>query len=153
MWGPAERTGDLVIAVILFCIGLFSIVAALWMPSGRFVATGFGSGLFPTILGSLLCVFAFTLFVQRLLHRTTPRKIELGYPAVWAIPLVLAVTGILFERLGFIVAIGFLVGFVLRVLSKLGWILIILSAIGAPIAAYFLFDVVLGIPLPSGKWP
>jgi putative tricarboxylic transport membrane protein len=149
MWTPTDRSGDLVIAGILFCIGLVWILESLVMPHGEFSVPG--PGFFPTLLGVLLCGVSFLLGARTLFSRTT-QPVKIGHLHIWSTIMALMVLAFFFERLGFIITTALFVGFFLKMLSAMRWIPCILLSVAAAISAYLFFDFLLGIPLPSTPW-
>jgi putative tricarboxylic transport membrane protein len=149
MWTSTERTGELAITGILFCIGLFVILASRNMPRGEFAVPG--PGFFPRVLGLTLCLVSLVLGIRIFLHKTT-QQVKIGHRYIWSTIIAIIVLAFFFERLGFILATALFVGFLLRILAHLRWIPCILWAVGAAISAYLLFDLLLGINLPSVHW-
>jgi putative tricarboxylic transport membrane protein len=148
-WTSAERSGELVIAGILFCIGLFWIIESLLMPFGEYSVPG--PGFFPIWLGVLLCIVSVTLGVQRFLDRDSV-QVKIGDPKIWFTIIAVIVLAVFFERLGFILMITLFVAFFMNILSHSRWYACILWGIAAAISAYLFFDLLLGIQLPRGRW-
>jgi hypothetical protein len=148
-WTSTERGGELVIAGILFCIGLFWIIESRYMPRGEFSVPG--PGFFPILLGVLMCLVSGALGVQRFLDRTSG-QVKIGHPKIWSTIVAIIVLAVFFERLGSIVMIALFVAFLLKILSHLRWYACILWGIAAAISAYLFFDPLLGIQLPRARW-
>ena len=54
----------------------------------------------------------------------------------------------------FVVLVAFaFVGFLLRALGGRGWVVIVMTALLSAVLSYYLFAVLLGVPLPRGPWP
>jgi putative tricarboxylic transport membrane protein len=151
MWKSTERTGELVISGITFCVGFVGILMSRDMPKGEYSVPG--PGVFPALLGILLCGVSLGLTVQILLrHKPAKKVVEIGNRYIWATTAAIIGISFLFERLGFILVMAFFVGFLLRLLSNLRWIACILWAFVASIAAYGFFHFLLGVQLPSARW-
>lgn len=148
-WTSTERSGELVISGILFCIGLYWMIESRVMPKGEFLVPG--PGFFPVLLGALLCIVSLALGVQTFLNRTT-RQVKIGHPYIWSTIIALIVVAVFFERLGFILMIALFVGFLLKILSSLRWMTCILWAIVGAVSAYLFFKLLLGIQIPSPRW-
>ena len=148
-WTSTERSGELVIAGVLFCIGLFGILNSRAMPPGEFSVPG--PGFFPILLGVLLCSVSLALGIQTFFNRTS-QGVKVGHHHIWSTIIALIIVGVFFELLGFILMITLFVGFLLKILSNLRWIACILWAIAAAISAYLFFYLLLGIQLPSARW-
>jgi hypothetical protein len=149
MFSPTERSGDLVIAGVLFCIGLIWIIGSLGMPRGEFAVPG--PGFFPTMLGTLMCVASFALGLHTLLVKSTQR-VRIGHPYIWSTIMAMLMVSIVFERLGFIATMALFVGFFLKLLSGLRWIPCTAFSIAAAVGAYLFFNLLLGIQLPFAHW-
>ncbi len=148
VWGPSEQTGNLIIAGILLCIGLSSILTSQAMPRGEFAVPG--PGFFPTLLGLILCGVSLALCISIILQSKITNRVEIAYPNIWSIIVATMVLGVFFERIGFIPMTCLFVGFILKVLSDLGWIACAISGAAAAISAYLFFNVLLDIQLPPG---
>ena len=149
VWGPTERNGNLVIAGILWCIGLYCILASQDMPHVEYVAVP-GSGFFPTILGIILCGVSLALGVGIILHRTTTNYVEIAHLHIWLIIMAIMVMGVFFERIGFIPMTWLFVASILKILSDHGWLVCAVSGAVAAISAYLFFNTLIGIHLPLG---
>ncbi len=149
-WMPTERVGELVITGVLFCIGLFSVLMSRDMPKGEFSVPG--PGFYPTILGFVMCSFSIALGIRVFLYYRTTKRVEIGHPYIWFTTVALIIVAILFERIGFIPMIALFIVFLLRILSHLRWVSCILWAIAGAVTAYLLFDLLLGVQLPSIFW-
>lgn len=150
MWRSTLRSGDLVISGLLFCIGLFAILMSRAMPKGEYSVPG--PGLFPALLGILLCGVSLVFIVRLVLYKSAKKVVEIGHRYIWATTVAIILVSFFFERFGFILVITFFVGFLLKLLSGLRWIACILWAVVAAIAAYLFFNSLLGVQLPSARW-
>jgi len=150
IWKSTQRNGELVIAGIIFCIGLGGALMSRSMPKGEYMVPG--PGLFPALLGTLLCVVSLAFIVRLALSKSDKKVVEVGHRYIWATTAAIILVSIFLERLGFILVITFFVGFLLKLLSNLGWIACILWAVAGAIAAYLFFDSLLGVQLPSARW-
>jgi hypothetical protein len=148
MLRPTERNGTLVITGVLFCIGIYAILNSLTMPTAQFDVSG--PGTFPKMLGTILCVVCFISFISAYLSDLNTIRVDIGHRDAWLIMLATVVVGILMKFVGFVSITTFFIFFLLKLLSKTGWIkCVIISVVGA-VAAYLLFDTVMGIQLPGG---
>ena len=149
-WKSTERRGELVIAGILFCIGLVGVLMSRAMPKGEYMVPG--PGLFPALLGLLLCGVSLAFIVRLALHKGARNVVNVGHRYIWATTAAIILVSLFLERLGFILVMTFFVGFLLRLLSRLGWIACILWAFAGAVSAYLFFDSLLGVQLPSLQW-
>lgn len=145
----SERKGEMVVAWVLFFIGLLWILVARTMPYGEFSVPG--PGFLPTLLGALLCGVSLALGISLLLQKTTER-VKIGHSYIWAITAALFLVAFFFERIGFILTITLFLSFSLKMLSNLKWIACILWAAAGAIVAFLFFNTLLGIQLPSLYW-
>jgi putative tricarboxylic transport membrane protein len=150
MWKLNERSGELVIAAIIFCIGLVGALMSRAMPKGEYSVPG--PGLFPAVLGTLLCGVSVALIVRLVLYRGTKKVVDVGHRYIWATTASIILISLFLERFGFILAITIFVGFLLKLLSGLRWLACILWAVVSSIAAYLFFNTLLGVQLPSAQW-
>jgi hypothetical protein len=150
MWKSTERSGELVIFGIIFCMGLVGILLSRAMPKGEYSVPG--PGFFPALLGIGLCGVTLCSIVRLVIRKTTEKGVEIGHRYIWATTVAIIGVSFLFERLGFILIMAIFVGFLLKLLSNLRWIACILWAVGAAIAAYLFFNSLLGVQLPSARW-
>jgi len=149
MIAPTQRTGDMVIAGALFCIGLIWVVGTVDMPRGEFSIPG--PGFFPVVLGLALCGASLALGGSILMFRAA-KRVSIGNTYIWSTPIALIALAILFERLGFVPSIALFIGFFLRLLSDLKWVTCVVAAVAAAIGAYLFFSYLLGVSLPSTRW-
>jgi hypothetical protein len=143
-----ERVGDFLVAAVLFLVGLSALIIARNMPAGRFGDAG--PGFFPSILGVVLCLVSLGIGVSNLWQRDGKDVVSLAHRDSWSIVGGLVIMAVLFSPLGALPMIGLYVLFLLKRLSKLGWVKCIVFAAATAAGGYWIFDVLLGIPLPHG---
>jgi hypothetical protein len=146
---PAQRQGELVVAVILFLVGVVWLVGVLDMPKGEFSVPG--PGFFPALLGLALCVTSVAL-AGKVLTTKTGARVPIGNWHIWSTGIALVILALTFEPLGFVPSIALFVGFFLRRLAKVRWTTCVLAATAAAGAAYWFFSRLLGVPLPPVRW-
>jgi putative tricarboxylic transport membrane protein len=145
----SQWSGDSIIASILFLVGLSTSVAARSMPPGDFSVPG--PGFVPMAIGVLLCFVSLAMGISATRYRADT-IITVGHRNIWAIFVLIVLTGILLERLGFIATITAFVSILFILLSRLRLLACISWALVFATVAYFLFDRFLGVPLPAGNW-
>lgn len=143
-----ERSGDCIVAVVLFLIGLSTLILSQQMPPGVFGEVG--PGFFPTILSVVLCLVSAGICVSNLWRKDGKTAIHIAHRNSWWIVGGLIITAVLFSPVGALPMIGLYVLFLLKLLSKLGWFKSIFFAAVTAIGGYVVFDYLLGIPLPRG---
>lgn len=148
------KRANQVASIVLF---LFSI--ALMIESRKLVFTAEfgrpGAGFFPFWLGVLLAILSFQLFLQ---NRPTEAERDeaspfadlrrLGKPAL--ILASLFVFALTLPFLGFLVAIGLFLAFLLVPVEKHRWLPGLITAVVGGFAFYLIFEVWLDVPLPIG---
>ena len=150
----SARFWQLFAALFFLSIGIGQIYLSLRLPGGLGLNIEEpGPGLFPALVGLLMCLAATTYLVQVLKLDTDSKKIRLKIPKD-IILFILTITGFIFllTRAGFVIAAFFLL---LSSLSIYGmpnrWRRISAAAIMTAVA-YILFTLVLRVNLPSSTW-
>lgn len=141
------RRLEFAVLIAMFLLAAFVIWQAWGMPGG---ARGMlGPGSVPLALGALLAPTAVIIFVRSYRAPEQPEDAtQLGNrPIAVSIVAVLA-AGLLFERVGFIIATGAFLFVLLWMLSRLGWWRSALAAVATVVVAKFIFDDLLGVVLP-----
>lgn len=149
MWGPTERTGDLITSGVLFCIGLFSIINSQMMPPAGYGEVG--PGFFPRIIGALLCGISLSIGMHSFIKRSSTNRVEMSHRKVWCIVAAIIILAILFRKIGFILSVALLVAFLLRIFSNMGYKRCIAFGVAAAISAYLIFGSLLELQLPRGE--
>ena len=146
MIAPTERMGNITIFLIFFAIGLFSILSSEAMPTAQFDVSG--PGTFPTLLGIVLCaISAFSIVRSYLKIAGSP--VEIGHKNAWQIMFATIALGMIIKYLGFIITIALFIFFLLKILSKISWPKCALFSVAGSVAAYLIFDTLIGIQLPA----
>jgi hypothetical protein len=145
----AERLAALIVLVA----GGVYIALALSYPRG--VAARPGAGFFPLIIGVFICVAA-GAFALETFRRRPARRAE-GTLTAEARHRVLATSGVLaffclaLPWIGYTAASFVFVAVMLRALGA-GWTTALATAAISAGASYYLFAVLLTVPLPAGVW-
>ena len=117
-----------------------------------------GPGFFPFAIGAFLCVVSVSYLVASLRGATgvataavpfTPdarRRVLVAASTLIGACLLMPVTG-------YPIVASLFVAVLLRALGGRHWVLIALTALVSAAASYYLFAVLLGVPLPRGPWP
>ena len=114
-----------------------------------------GAGVFPLVVGALMLIAALATGVEARSRKTWEK---MNWPRGWDALRVLAV---LTASLGYILLLpylghplgGTLVTLaVLQVMHLRGWVLKLILSLLIGLGSYYLFAVVLGVPLPTGIW-
>ena len=143
------RLKSCVVATVFLLTGVWICVEALQVPFGSLRMPG--AGFFPMVLGVALGVLAVMLFVMGWAGR------EVDTERVWPdTPAVLYVTGILvlsawlFERAGFLIAMGVFLAVSIKVLGRGRWLTVLATAVIGSVTSYWVFVRLLQISLPGG---
>ena len=138
-----------VVAAVFLLTGVWICMEALQVPFGSLRMPG--AGFFPLVLGVTLSALAVILFAVEWAGR------EVGSTRVWPdTPDVLYVTGILvlaawlFERVGFLIAMGVFLAVAIKVLGRGRWWTALATAVIGSVTSYWVFVRLLQISLPGG---
>ena len=148
----AER---LVALLVLAASGAY-LWAALSFPRG--IPARPGPGFFPLAVGVFLCVVSAALVIaafRRPLRAATPGAAAPaagGRARVWTTAGGLVLFCALLPWLGYPLAAFGLVALLLRRLGGGGWTGVLALAVASTAASYYLFAVLLSVPLPRGDW-
>ncbi|SDP79899.1 tripartite tricarboxylate transporter TctB family protein [Desulforhopalus singaporensis] len=160
------RKGEYIIATILGLLGLFIFIHADQIPTMVAVekSSVVNSRFFPKLMSVLLVIFSIILFVQNsLLHKKTKimpqsnnegknseNKSYTSWMRMSAAVGMCILFLIFYESGGFLVtSILFMFSFLL-IVGVRNWISLILISILPPVIVYFIFKVLLSVPLPEG---
>ena len=138
-----------VVAAVFLLTGVWICIEALQVPFGSLRMPG--AGFFPLVLGVTLSALALILFALG----WTSREVDSG--RMWLdTPDVLYVTGILvlaawlFERVGFLIAMGVFLAVSIKVLGRGRWLTALATAVIGSVTSYWVFVRLLQISLPGG---
>ena len=144
-----ERVKASVVAAVFLLAGVWICFEALQVPVGGLRMPG--AGFFPLVLGVTLSALAIILFGTEWVSR------EAGSTRIWPDrPEVLYVMGILvlavwlFERAGFLLAMGVFLVVSIKVLGRGRWRTVLVTAVIGSVTSYWVFVRLLQISLPSG---
>ena len=141
--------GELVAGALCLLFGVLWIATALGLPyMGEFAPA---SGFLPLWLG--VCLVALSAFHVVSCLRAHRAPVATGHwRKVVAVALGLVVCVAVIEPMGFVVAVGGYVLFLLRGVEKESWRTAVGVTAGAILVLFGLFRVWLHIPLPRGPW-
>ena len=117
-----------------------------------------GAGLFPLLVGISLLGLSLALFIWSLKGKGISAKDQEPFPEgkdrrrVLAVAVTLALFALLFNPLGYGLCSAALMAAILRLLGLRSWGRILLISIGTAAVSYYLFDFLLGVPLPKGAF-
>jgi putative tricarboxylic transport membrane protein len=130
----------------------------LSLPLPRGTAARPGPGFFPFAIGTFLCVVSVSYLVASFRGATgvataaAPIAPE-ARRRVLAAAATLVAACVLMPLAGYPIVAFLFVAVLLRALGGRQWVLIGLTALVSAAASYYLFAVLLGVPLPRGPWP
>ena len=129
------------------------LAASLFFPFGTFAKPG--PGFFPVGVGAFLCVAAAALVITG--RRGRPAGAGIGLPAdarARVMTTVAALAGfcLLMPWLGYPACAFVFVTLVMRRLGDSGWTSVLVTALVSALGSYYLFAVLLGVPLPRGPF-
>ena len=140
----------IVTSILFLLLALGAFIESMKLPFGRISAPA--AGFFPTILAVLLALTSLFIFVDAL--RGSHDDVPHGEPLKWKKILLtlgsLLVFGLVFERLGYLLATFLFILFLLRAVERQSWRLALSVALSASLVSYIVFGLLLGTPLPAG---
>lgn len=147
------KTNDLISGLFVLCFG---ILLSAWSSSYQIGnLTQPGPGFLPLLLGILLCLFSIILLIQaRRSSAQEKKKASLALPSGWKkmayTVLVVLFAAFFFERVGYILAVFFMIGLLMvgtesRKLKKA-----FLTAFLTTLGVYIVFILLLEQPFPRG---
>jgi putative tricarboxylic transport membrane protein len=154
------RTGDFWAGLVLAALGAYIVSEArAWVYLGE---EGPGAGFFPMWYGIAMIVLSLALVVGAALKaKTAENRVRPGFSvsptwrgtgrafACWA---ALAVSVALLKLVGFIISFALLTGFIVSVLCRQRAKVAVLVAVGWAVIFWVLFNWVLDMGLPSGRF-
>jgi putative tricarboxylic transport membrane protein len=141
--------------IFFFAIGVLYLVGALLLPVGTLAAPK--GGLFPLMVAAFLIAMSIALLADFLKgKRGAGERIE-GFPEgkdrnrVLAVGVALVLYSVFLKPLGYLVSTVGLMGVIVHLLGLRGWVKVALAAILTGVLSYYLFAVILEVPLPRGE--
>jgi hypothetical protein len=133
-------------------LGATAVLEAVQLPFGTLRAPQ--SGFWPLILGILLLFFSLIHFGKTLKKRVERENSFWSQSGAWKrIGLVagsLIAFALVFEPLGYLLAVFLLMSFLLRIIKPMKWWLVVVVGLLSSVLSYLIFGVLLSTPLPSG---
>ncbi|MBA4423660.1 MAG: hypothetical protein C0390_11295 [Syntrophus sp. (in: bacteria)] len=150
------KKADVITGVVLLVLSGF-VIREAWMmpPSATF---GPGSGFLPFWLGVLLAVLAVILLVTAWRREATEKDKKSPFPGAKAFIAIGSVLGglaayiVLLEVVGFVMDTFLYVAFLIGVVEREKWPLTLLVAVSTTAGLYIIFQVLLGVTLPSNMF-
>jgi putative tricarboxylic transport membrane protein len=146
-----RRTG-VISAVTLLGLALGVLREASKLPFGRLNAPQ--AGFFPLILALLLAVFSLVLVTQTIggskEQSGASREESASWKKIVLAIAALAVFGIIFESLGYVVSTFLFIAFLLRAVAQQRWSSVVVVAFLTSLTTYLVFGLLLNTPLPGG---
>ncbi len=141
-------------ATCFLLLGIAYLAGSLKLPMGSAVKPG--AGLFPLLVGISLVAFSLLLLIGSLKQKEPIPQDQEPFPkgkdrqrvATVAITLILFV--VLLKPLGYAVGSSLLMAATLRLLGLRSWGKIILISVLTAAVSFYLFDSLMGTPLPRG---
>ncbi|MHB8907432.1 MAG: tripartite tricarboxylate transporter TctB family protein [Syntrophales bacterium] len=150
------KKADLITGVVLLVLSGFVIREAWLMPPSA--TFGPGSGFLPLWLGLILAVLAVILLATTWTRRATEKDGISPFPGKKALIAIGSVLGGLAVYISLIEVVGFLldtflyVAFLLGVVERESWLRTLLVAASTTAGLYLIFQVLLGVTLPSNMF-
>ena len=143
-----------VTAVCFLLLGISYLAGSLKLPLGT--SNRPGAGLFPLLVGVSLTILSLLLSIFSLKQKELSPEDQEPFPEgkdrqrVAAVAITLILFVVLMKPLGYGVSSALLMGATLKLLGLRSWGKIVLISILTAAISYYLFDSLLGTPLPRG---
>jgi hypothetical protein len=150
------RRAELVAAVLMAAFSGYLMWKSSELPVGWVPDEGPGGGAFPFWLAAVMLASCVWIIVNWYLRKTPPSQSDEPFMDDYARRMFFLVGGGVFGMIalvhivGMYGAIGLFLLYYVRFLGRHSWKTTIPIAVGAPVAAFFFFDVALRIVLPKG---
>jgi putative tricarboxylic transport membrane protein len=140
---------------IFLGIGVLYLIGSLFLPIGTSAAPQ--GGLFPLLVAILLVALSVALIAG--VRKGAPGAVEAieAFPMgqdrrrVLAVSSALVLYSLLLKPIGYLVSTVALMGVIVYLLGLRGWIRIAMTAVLTGVLSYYLFAVLLDVPLPRGE--
>jgi putative tricarboxylic transport membrane protein len=146
-------SGDVISGVLLAALGAYiAVTADQWTILAH---DGPGPGFFPLIYGVVLLTGSLALVLMGLFKPAAAREEPLDWPGirkalgVWA---VFALMIPIMKYFGFLIALGILILFFLRLIYPWRLVPSLLASVLTPIGFFLIFPTLLHVELPVGAW-
>lgn len=138
-----------VVTAVFLLMGVWICIEALQVPFGSVRMPG--AGFFPLVLGVTLSALAVVLFGREWASREVDAaRIWPETPDVLYVAGILIVSAWLFERAGFLIAMGVFLAVSIKVLGRGRWLTALATAVIGSVTSYWVFGRLLQISLPGG---
>lgn len=160
------RRADVVVGVLLIVISVATIVESKNFPATA-IGTDIGAGAFPTAFAYILIFLCLLLIFNHLTHKDAPESPDVAVvdgdaddgavappPPNYFVPLCGVILTVLYliliDLTGYVISTPIYMFVLLRVLKFRALVASVLIAVGVTAALYLVFDVGMGVALPSG---
>ena len=142
------RTGDILASLFFLVVGIGVILGSLQLPLGTALEPM--PGFFPLLAGILLSGVSIVQLIQSLLNSSPQKRYFGNLQRPTYLIMGLIAFCIILNYAGYIVSTVFLSAVILWVMGTRTWWKLVVVTISLSLVTYFLFDRVLGLPLPPG---
>jgi len=148
---------DLISALFYSCFGLFYLISSFKYDVGTAMTPG--PGLFPRIIGFIMLLCGFLLIFSSLYNRKEKEKLSATWDGLSGKNLVSAMLVIgsvtfyllVINYVGFLIASSILVLFLAWVMGGRNWLFNVTLGIVSSGLTYWLFWVIMRVPIPQGS--
>ena len=150
--GVSERTVEVVVAIVMFAIGL-GMMADNYQLGAGWAREGPQSGYFPFRIGAIICIASVAVLVQVLVSNKRRSVVFVTYaqlkPVLYVfVPTLVYVAAIQF--IGIYVASAVFIAMFMRIMDKYGWVKTAAISVGFNAILFWLFEIQFLVPLPKG---
>ena len=149
----SARLAGLLAGLVFLLIGSGQIYLSLRLPGGLGISAAEpGPGLFPALVGTLMCLAALAHLVQTWIAERETRSAQKAPVDIVLLTATLAAYILLLPRAGFVVSAFTLLLGTLSIFGLPGWWRRLLIAAAATAVSYFVFTWGLGVSFPQPSW-
>jgi len=148
MAGMSRFERESIFSLILAALGLFIIVVSLIIGFGTLEKPG--SGLFPFLVGLLICIQSLIVLFKQKTGSNKPLFHKFEMKNLFLMGVTFALWIILMPYLGYLLTTFIVVFSFSKILRLEGWVKPLVLSIGTTALCYLLFDYLLYLDLPRG---
>jgi hypothetical protein len=151
--GVSARTVELVVALLIFALGMLVLVDSYRLGS-KWGADGPQSGYFPFYIGVLLCIASGVIFVQGLANSAMKGELFVTWGPLKLVLTVLipaAVYVLAVQYIGLYIASAIYITVFMVWLGHYSWLRSVMVGVGVNVALFLMFEVWFKVPLFKGE--
>lgn len=143
----SSKKADFIASIIMLFIGIYVLIEV--SNFRKISSLDIGPAFFPKILGILLIIFAL-LISFKAIKKNNNEKINFVNKNLIIVLLSIILYCVLFNVIGFVISSTIMLAFLMRIMGSDKWIKTIITSFVIVIVIYFIFKMLLNVPLPWG---